>query len=240
MAVKIEVCVDSSASLAAAVQGGADRVELCSALTLGGLTPSAGFMAEAGRLHVQVFAMIRPRAGDFVFSDAEVAQMETDIATARHHGLAGVVLGASLPDGRLDAPTLARLLRAADGLHTTLHRAFDLTPDQPAAMEAAFALGFGCILTSGGALSAVEGAAQIKTLITQAAGRIVIMPGSGVSPTNAAGFVAMGARWLHASCTMPIPTPDRAASMGFGPAVERRTDPALVRALRQSADKSLH
>ena len=240
MAVKIEVCVDTSASLAAAVQGGADRVELCSALALGGLTPSAGFMAEAGHLPVPVFAMIRPRAGDFVFSSAEVAQMETDIATARQHGLAGVVLGASLPDGRLDAATLTRLLRAADGLQATLHRAFDLTPDQPAALETAIELGFGCILTSGGALTAVEGAAPIKALITQAAERIVIMPGSGVSAANAAGFMAMGADWLHASCTAPTPTPDRAAAMGFGPALERRTDPDLVRALRQSADAALH
>ena len=129
MGVRIEVCVDSAASLSAAVAGGADRVELCAALALGGLTPSAGFMAQAAGYGVPVLAMIRPRAGDFVFSTDEVAQMLTDIAAARAAGLAGVVLGASLPDGRLDRDMLAQLMRAAKGMDCTLHRAFDLTPD---------------------------------------------------------------------------------------------------------------
>ena len=240
MAVKIEICVDTSASLAAAVEGGADRIELCSALALGGLTPSAGFMAEAARLSLPTYAMIRPRAGDFVFIEAEVAQMEVDIATARQHGLAGVVLGASLPDGRLDHLTLARLLHAAKGMQATLHRAFDLTPDRTAAMNSAIDLGFNCILTSGGARTAVAGAGQIKTLRMQSAGRITIMPGSGVSTANAAAFVADGADWLHGSCAVGFPTPEAAAAMGFGPATERRTDAALVRALRQAAQPSVN
>jgi copper homeostasis protein len=230
----IEVCVDTSASLTAAVAGGADRIELCAALALGGLTPSAGFMAEAALCGVPVMAMIRPRAGDFVWSGSEVRQMEADIAETRAAGLAGVVLGASLPDGRLDADVLSRLVAAATGMDCTLHRAFDLTPDLGAALETAIALGFRRVLTSGGALNAGEGADRIAALIAQAKGRISIMPGSGVSAANAARFAALGTTELHASCTTAIPANSQAAAMGFGPAAERRTDAALVRALRQA------
>ncbi|MBP9183465.1 MAG: copper homeostasis protein CutC [Fuscovulum sp.] len=234
MAVTVEVCVDTAAGLAAAVQGGADRIELCSALPLGGLTPSAGFMAQAARCGVPVLAMIRPRAGDFVWSGPEVAQMEADIATARTAGLAGVVLGASLPDGRLDAATLSHLLRVAQGMDCTLHRCFDLVPDPAAALEQAVTLGFSRVLTSGGALRAEDALPALAALIAQAGNRIAILPGSGITATNAAHFTAIGARELHASCSMAVPAPGPAAAMGFGPATERRTDAALVRALRQA------
>jgi copper homeostasis protein len=236
MAVIIEICVDTSASLAAAVAGGADRIELCSSLVLGGLTPSAGFMAEASACGLPVMAMIRPRAGDFVWSAAELAQMRSDIAAVRTAGLAGVVLGASLPDGRLDLPALTELMDAAKGLECTLHRAFDLVPDQTQALEETINLGFARILTSGGAATATEGAEQIAALEVQARGRISIMPGSGITAANAAHFTAMGVTELHGSCAASVPTPGRAADMGFGPAVERRTDAALVQALRQAVD----
>ena len=234
MDVIIEVCVDTSAGLGAAVQGGADRIELCSALSLGGLTPSAGFMAEAAGCGLPVLAMIRPRAGDFAFDDNEIAQMEADIAAARAAGLAGVVLGASQPDGRLDVASLRRLKDVAEGLDCTLHRAFDLVPDQADALEQAVALGFSRILTSGGALRAEDGADRIASLIAQAAGRIVILPGSGITPANAARFTAMGATELHASCALAQAVSGPSVAMGFGPATERRTDPGLIRALRQA------
>lgn len=240
MGVIVEVCVDTSASLRAAVEGGADRIELCAALALGGLTPSAGFMAEAAGLPVPVMAMIRPRAGDFAFSEPEMRQMETDIATARAAGLAGVVLGASLPDGRLDTAMLTRLLRAAGGMDTTLHRAFDLTPDLDEALETAIDLGFHRILTSGGGRTAPEGMDRIGTLIAQAAGRISILPGAGISAASAAAFVALGVTELHGSCATPRSTPGRAAEMGFGPPTTRQTDAALVRALRQAVSKAVH
>jgi copper homeostasis protein len=236
MAVIVEICVDTSASLAAAVAGGADRVELCSALALGGLTPSAGFMAEAAACGLPVMAMIRPRAGDFVWSTAELAQMQADITAARAAGLAGVALGASLPDGRLDLPTLAALLETAKGLDCTLHRAFDLVPEQALALEQAVSLGFSRILTSGGARTAEAGAGRIAALVRQARGRISIMPGSGISASNAAGFVAMGVSEVHGSCAKGLPAPANAVAMGFGPAEERRTDAGLIRALRQAVD----
>ncbi len=144
----LEVCVGDPESLIAAIEGGADRIELCSALELGGLTPTPGLMALAARAPVPVYAMVRPRGGDFVFSSSEREAMRADIAGVRAAGLAGVVLGAS-PDGTLDGETLADLVQASAGLGTTLHRAFDLVPDIGDAVETAVALGFERILTSG-------------------------------------------------------------------------------------------
>lgn len=232
MGVIVEVCVDTAAGLAEAVAGGADRIELCAALALGGLTPSGGFMVQAAGCGVPVMAMIRPRAGDFVWSEAEVRQMEADIGAARMAGLAGVVLGASLPDGRLDGAALARLLRAAKGMDCTLHRCFDLVPDMAAALEEAIALGFRRILTSGGALRASDGADCIAAMVAQAQGRLSVMPGSGVTAENAPSLLALGVREVHASCATAVRQDGRAVEMGFAPASGRRTDAGLVRALK--------
>src|SRR5690348_12035030 len=117
----LEVCIDDPAGFAAARAGGADRLELCAALGLGGLTPSPALVAEAARTGIPALAMIRPRPGNYVWTEPEIAQMEQEIAFLRSVGLKGVVIGASLPDNRLDAPTLARLLRAAEGLDVTLN-----------------------------------------------------------------------------------------------------------------------
>lgn len=228
----VEVCVDSSAGLAAAIAGGADRIELCSALALGGLTPSAGFIAEAARCGVPVMAMIRPRAGDFVWTEAELTVMEADIAAVRAAGLAGVVLGASLPDGRLDGPALRRLVVAARGLDLTLHRCFDLVPDMDAALEDAVSAGFRRILTSGGARTAAEGAMRIQALVRQASGRVAIMAGSGVTARTAGLLTSLGVREVHSSCSETVRVAGDGPAMGFGPEMERRTSAALVRALR--------
>ena len=233
MAVTLEVCVDSAEGLAAAVEGGADRVELCSALALGGLTPSVGFMGQAASCGVPVMAMIRPRVGDFNWSEAELRAMETDIAAARTSGLAGVVLGASLPDGRLDVGALARLVSVARGLDLTLHRCFDLVPDMDRAVDAAVALGFRRILTSGGEATALAGANRIAALVARAAGRIAIMAGSGVTAANAPGILAAEVREVHGSCAISVAVSGKGAEMGFGPMVERRTSATKVRALKQ-------
>jgi copper homeostasis protein len=232
----LEVCVDSSAGLGEAVAGGADRIELCSALALGGLTPSAGFMAEAAACGVPAMAMIRPRAGGFVWSEAEVAAMEADIAAARTAGLAGVVLGALLPDGRLDRVVLARLVGAAGGTDLTLNRCFDLVPDHEDALEQAVALGFRRILTSGGAATADTGAARIAALTRQAAGRIVIMPGAGIGAGNAARLLGLGTSELHGSCSVTVHADGPEVALGFGPAAARRTDAATVRAVKRAME----
>jgi copper homeostasis protein len=211
MSVLLEVCVDSAEGLAAAIAGGADRIELCSALDVGGLTPSKGLMALAAKAPLPVYAMIRPRAGDFVFDAASREVMLGDIDAARQAGLAGVVLGASLADGRLDVDLLRVLTERAEGLGQTLHRAFDLVPDAGEALEQAITLGFERILTSGLAVKAPDGVAVLRLLVDQADGRISIMAGSGITPANVADIVvAAGLRDVHASCRRPVISADEA------------------------------
>ena len=181
-------------------------------------------------------AMIRPRAGDFVWSDAEVAMMEAEIAVVRVAGLAGVVLGASQRDGRLDGPVLKRLVAAAAGMDLTLHRCFDLVPDMAEALELAIALGFRRVLTSGGAVTVGEGMAQIAALVAQAAGRMTIMPGSGVGPDQVAALKALGIAEIHASCSVPMTVAKGLVDMGFSPAGLRRTDAGKLRALRRAME----
>lgn len=228
----LEVCVDNAEGLQAAIDGGADRVELCSALELGGLTPSLGFMRLAAKASVPVFAMIRPRAGDFVFDSEDVAIMLDDIDMARQSGLAGVVLGANLVDGRLDAPLLARLVARAQGLGLTLHRSFDRTgPEFGNALETAIDLGFERILTSGGAPSAIEGVDELQRLFAQAEGRIIIMPGAGINIGNAGALMErLALTELHGSCSRIMP--DSANKTGFSNNGRKQTDAGLVRALK--------
>ncbi|CAN7478472.1 copper homeostasis protein CutC [Rhizobium sp. LjRoot254] len=231
----LEVCVDDLAGLEAAVAGGGDRIELCSALALGGLTPSAGLMEVAATFDIPCNAMIRPRAGNFVYTDEEIDIMLSDIEAARSAGLAGVVLGASLADGRLDRMVLDVLVKAAKGLDLTLHRAFDLVPKIPEAVEIAVKLGFSRILTSGGAKTAGEGMAGLKQAMDAANGRISIMPGSGISADNAAQFLDLGVSEIHASCSSPVPMPqNRMIEFGFVPDIARHTDTAKVRALKHA------
>jgi copper homeostasis protein len=234
--ITLEVCVDNVDGLAAALDGGADRIELCSALEIGGLTPSAGLLRMASNSPVPVVAMIRPRGGDFCFDEAETALMLHEIDAVAASGLQGVVLGASLPDGRLDRRTLERLVhRAAQrGLRCTLHRAIDLCPDLAQATRLAIDLGFERILTSGGARSAPEGLDGLRRCFDAAAGRITIMPGAGI---NAANVRLLRARLpltdVHASCSEPLPAPSpMVAAFGFDAGGRRQTSSAKVAALK--------
>ncbi|HEX7758529.1 MAG TPA: copper homeostasis protein CutC [Caulobacteraceae bacterium] len=228
----LEVCVDGPEGLLAAVSSGADRIELCAALTQSGLTPSPGLMALAATLACPSYAMIRPRAGDFVYSPAEVDVMRRDIDAARAAALPGVVFGASHPSGALDEAVLGQLARHADGLGRTLHRAFDIVPDFDSALETAIGLGFERILTSGGARNAPAGADRIAALVAQAGERIIIMAGAGVTAQTVADLVGgTGVREVHGSCSRPAAAPDPAspaAALGFIQPDERVTAPALV------------
>lgn len=236
----LEVCVDDAAGLAAAIAGGADRVELCSVLELGGLTPMPGLMALAASAPVPVRAMIRPRGGDFVFEKGDLAAMLADIAAARAAGLTGVVLGASLPDGRLDIPMLEHLVAAAGGLEKTLHRAVDLVPDLEEAVDQAVALGFDTILTSGRAVSALQGLADLGAMHRHAAGRLTIMAGAGISAATAPQIlrhVPLGA--VHGSCSEPVaPASASAQALGFVSPDRRRTSPEKVAALKAALGAS--
>ena len=231
----LEGCVDTPKGLAAAVAGGADRIELCAALSLHGLTPAPGLMAQAARADCPVYAMIRPREGDFVYGAEEFDAMRADIDTVRAMGLAGIVIGANRPSGELDSQVLAALVDHAAGLGLTLHRAFDLVPDFAAALETAIGLGFERILTSGGERSAPAGAERLAALVAQATGRISIMAGGGLNADNVADLIARtGVREVHASCSGPAleglghEHAARAAALGFLPAAPRDTVGALV------------
>lgn len=230
----LEICVDDAAGLEAAIAGGADRVELCSVLELGGLTPTPGLIALAAQLDVPVRAMIRPRPGDFVFAPGDLAAMLADIVAVQQAGLEGVVLGASLPDGRLDIETLAALSGAASGMKRTLHRAIDLVPDMAEAVEQAIALGFDTILTAGRARIAPEGIDQIALAHQIAAGRITIMAGSGVTADTAPALLdQVPLTALHASCgedAPPVSPP--ALRLGFESPGRRATSVSKVAALR--------
>jgi copper homeostasis protein len=229
----LEICVDDLAGMEAAIAGGADRLELCAALACGGLTPSRGLMACAAKAPVPVYAMIRPRSGSFVFSDAEVQLMIRDIETVKETGLAGVVLGASLVDGRLDCAALERLIAAADGLEITLHRAFDLVPDRLQALGEAKALGFRRILTSGGQKTAQQGLEALRQLVAASDGLVSIMPGGGVSCENLDIFAALGITEFHASCSRLVPVATTLVNFGFELEGRKATDQHVVRAMKQ-------
>ncbi|MBB5573115.1 MULTISPECIES: copper homeostasis protein CutC [Rhizobium] len=230
----LEVCVEDIAGLNAAIAGGADRIELCSALAVGGLTPSAGLMQAAARAPIPAYAMIRPRAGSFVYSADELDVMKNDIDAAHHAGLPGVVLGASLPDGRLDSDTLRALVAHAGSLGKTLHRAFDLVSDIEEAVELAISLGFERILTSGREKTAAEGVAALEQAIAVAAGRIAIMPGSGVNiGTVGKLWPRLAINEIHASCSVADREMDeRLLAFGFSTPTVRRTDAATIRTLK--------
>lgn len=229
----VEICVDSPEGLRAAVAGGADRIELCSALALGGLTPSPGLIAQARNCSVPVRAMIRPRGGDFHFDAAEQDAMLHEIDAVRAAGLDGVVIGASDASGALDATLMARLVDHAGGLGVTLHRVVDLLPDPVAAVDLAARLGIATILTSGGAPTAVEGAATIRAMRERAGDRVEILAGAGVRADNAAALVAVtGVRSVHASCGAPIEPTEVLVRLGFASGRERMTDPDAVVRLR--------
>lgn len=234
--ITLEVCVDNVHGLAAALAGGADRIELCSALEVGGLTPTAGLLRAASRSPVPVVAMIRPRGGDFCFDDAETALMLDEIDVAAAAGLQGVVLGASLADGQLDQRTLERLIHHASdlGLRCTLHRAIDLCPDLAQATRLAIDLGFERILTSGGAKSALAGLPRLQRCFDAAAGHITIMPGAGINAANVRELRAqLELTDVHASCSEPLPSASlQVLDLGFDSGTRRQTSRDQVAALK--------
>ena len=233
----LEVCVDTPTGLMAAIGAGADRIELCAALSLSGLTPAPGLMALAAKQPRPIYAMIRPRAGDFVYGALDLDAMRGDIDAARGFGLAGVVLGASSPSGALDEDILLRLVEHAAGLGLTLHRAFDLVPDFETALERAIGLGFERVLTSGGEKTAILGAERIAALVAQAQGRIAVMAGSGLNADNVAALIGRtGVREVHASCGGPAPTEgnQRARALDFIPANLRDTQDEAVAAMAEA------
>ena len=197
----LEICIDGVASARAAAEGGADRVELCANLPEGGTTPSAGTIRAVRAIFSgALMVIVRPRGYDFLYSDAEMQVMLHDIAVARELGADGVVIGCLTADGLIDVERCQRLLEAAGTLDVTFHRAFDMTRDLKEAFEDVMRLGIKRMLTSGGKPDVPSGLAIIGNLVRQAAGRISIMPGGGVTEHNIAEIIrATGVREIHLS-----------------------------------------
>lgn len=213
----VEICCGNLASVLAAKAGGATRIELCSGLSEGGLTPSCGLIkaaVEAGIPEVNV--LIRPRSGDFLYSEEEINMMVEDVKNAIGIGASGIVIGVLTADGDVDVAACRRLMEAAEFAasanhrakpQVTFHRAFDVSRDARASLEDVIGMGVDCLLTSGMAPSAVKGIPMLKNLVDLSGGRVRIMAGAGINPSNAADIVeATGVEAIHSTARKPIPS----------------------------------
>lgn len=203
MTVKLEVCVDSINSAINAYKGGASRLELCSSLSEGGLTPSLGFLKFVkSQVKIPVFILIRPRGGDFSYSNEEFEIMKEDMKIAKENGADGFVLGALTSTGKVDEKNCKILIDEAAPLPVTFHRAFDLTSNPMDALKSIINLGCKRILTSGHAPDVNEGINFIKTLIEQENKKIIIMPGGGVHENNIEELLKInGIEEIHSSAS---------------------------------------
>ena len=196
----VEAAVETLEEALAAKRAGADRIELCANLGVGGTTPSAGLIASVvQQVNHPVFVMIRPRGGDFVYAADEIDAMIEDIDRARPLGIAGIVTGALRSDGSVDVESMRRLMSPAAGLPVTFHRAFDVAANRAEALEQVIDLGASRVLTSGGAATAFDGAVAIAMLVDQAGERVSIMAGGKIREQNARDVIARtGVREVHA------------------------------------------
>lgn len=200
MKYKVEICANSVQSALNAEAGGAHRVELCDNLWEGGTTPSMATIELTKRhLSIPVFVLIRPRGGDFVYTDLEFEIIKRDIELAKEKGVDGIVSGVLSPDGSVDIERTKELVELAKPLPFTFHRAFDLTPDPIQALEDIISCGAHRILTSGQTTSAPKGAALIKRLIKEASDRIIILPGGGINDSNINTLIDAGCHEFHLS-----------------------------------------
>ena len=225
----LEICAGSVQSAVAAQMGGAQRIELCQNLEQGGITPSFGLLNQVlTLLTIPVYVLIRPRPGNFIYDADEQAIMAADITQCRQAGCAGVVIGALNSAGQIDVACCQTLIEAAGPLQITFHRAFDVCSSQAQALEQVIALGCQRILTSGGQATAPAGQAQLAALIRQAAGRISIMPGSGVTPHTIRALAEnTGAYEFHASAKRLVIS----SHVPFSPMFDAtllETDPGIV------------
>lgn len=207
MKYELEICCADLQSLRAAVEGGAQRVELCQALSLDGLTPSAGMIKAAVESGITVHVLIRPREGDFVYNEDEVLCMIEDIRMARSLGAHGVVIGALTEEGDIDTTICQRLTAEAKGMNITFHRAFDVCNHPMESLKTIYDMGCNRLLTSGQAASAEKGIGMLKELVAEAKRlsaegdhQLLIMPGAGVNADNALAILKeTGATQIHGS-----------------------------------------
>ena len=203
---RVEICVDSAAGAFAAERGGADRVELCDNLLEGGTTPSAGCIKVARRgLRIGLQVIIRPRGGDFLYDATEMEVMREDIRMAKDLGADGVVIGCLTAEGEIDQARTRDLIELARPLNVTFHRAFDMCRDPGKGLEELIGLGVNRVLTSGQESTSLEGLELLAALQKQAAGRIIVMPGGGITPRNIKKIVAgTGVSEVHLSARRSV------------------------------------
>jgi copper homeostasis protein len=206
----LESSVETLDAALAAQRGGAHRIELCSDLAQGGLTPATALMRDVReRVTLPIFAMVRPRGGDFVYSGAEFATMERNIETAKQVGMDGVVLGILKRNGHIDIERTKQLVGLAQPLPVTFHRAFDASADLRKSLEDVIQTGAARILTSGGAKTAPEGLATLAELVDAACDRIIVVPGSGIVASNVLGIAERThACEFHAGLSTVVRTAD--------------------------------
>lgn len=236
--VSLEIAVQSAAGARVAFQEGADRVELCTALSVGGLTPSAGTVdavVEAAGTGERVAVLVRPRPGGFVYDADDVALVSADIRDAVRRGAGGVVIGALTPEGQADTEALRRWIDAAGGAEVVFHRAIDVAPQPRAVMAALVRLGVTRVLSSGGAVRSIDGLAVLSDLVRESAGRMQVMPGGGVRAQDIASLLAVGVDAVHLSARRDSgdewPSGPGGGAVGFDV-----TDRALVAAARAAVD----
>lgn len=237
---KIEVCCTTPDEAREAAAGGAIRIELCTAISSGGVTPGYGMIQSVveARLGLAIHVLIRAREGGFCYSETEVEAMCRDIAFCRKAGVDGVVIGALTPTGEVDIAACRKMMREAAGMSVTFHRAFDICPAPHKALEDIIALGCRRLLTSGQEVSAAAGAELIAKLREQAAGRIILMPGAGINPGNIAEVEQKtGATEFHSTAARDFPdTAYRGHAVSFSPnpqkdGILRHTAQEVVRQL---------
>jgi copper homeostasis protein len=239
--VVLEICLESIDRAVAAERGGAHRIELCSDLSCGGITPSAGLI-EAARHHLRlpVHVLIRPRAGDFRYSGHEFDVMERDIRMAKNMGMDGIVLGILDENSRVDVPRTRRLVDLARPLPVTFHRAFDFCQDMDSGLEAVVQTGAARILTSAGHVRVADGINTIAHLVRVAGDRIVVMPGGGVNVDNLQLILQQTcAREIHASLGLPVTATKHAALSGVNSGTSHDSSSefeAKVRKIRGTLD----
>jgi copper homeostasis protein len=206
--ITLEICLESVDSVIAADRGGAQRVELCANLLEGGTTPSAGAISAAREnAKIGINVMIRPRGGDFLYTDAEFASMQHDIRSAKELGADGIVLGLLRADGTVDVERTRQLVDLARPLPVTFHRAIDVSRNLLEALEDVISTGVARVLTSGGKPSVVDGAAMVAKMVELAKDRIIVMPGCGIRPENVLSILeATGAHEVHIALEEETPS----------------------------------